>query len=253
MDNGNTQFSVGRAGPGSPYVVKSHLRDDGDMKPLAELRMQVRDAPYRPSGLRDFEKYLDSPYFSIERARRLRGTGGAVISLLIHYRPPTEQELHIDGRLDLDESLGLVIRHYELKHAMAFPGGRGEALYEGTVQYEQEDGKAIPTHVDLKTQPIPETGRSTRWEYGISRYSLGPSTPPEEFTLAFYGLGDFERTLGHAEARSTYRTGAVAATTFMIGLVLLGIGRKVHNARSGAKSATQPRQASGSPPLEQAT
>lgn len=239
VDNGNIQFTASRMDPGRPYVINYHSRDDGDMKPLAELRAQVRDAPYRPSGLEDFEKYLGSPDFSIERARRVPAAGGAVVSLLVHYRPAAQGAFHIDGRLDLDESLGLVIRQYELQHSMALSSGLLVWLYEGTVQYKQENGKAIPTHVDLKTYPTKEPRRSTRWEYDISKYSL-EFTPPKEFTLDFYGLGDFERTLNQAETRSAFRSAAVAAVAFLIGFILFGIGRKMHKGGARASTGAQP-------------
>jgi hypothetical protein len=229
VDNGIAQFTPVREGPGRQYAVKYHTRDDGDMKPLAELRLQVRDAAYRPSGLGDFEKYLDSPEFSIESARRVPGEAGAVISLLVHYRPQNEQQVQIDGRLDLDESMGLVIRHYELEQSITLRGGRRAAVYEGTVQYRQANGKAIPTHVDLKTHPTKEPRRSTRWEYDISRSSL-ESTPSEEFTLAFYGLGDCQRSVGQVDARSSHWTAAAGAAAFFAGLILFGIGRRVRKA-----------------------
>ncbi len=251
MDNGKTQFTVGRTSPTGSYTVKYNSNDDADMKPLAELRRQLRDAPYRPSALGDFERYLDSPYFSIERAQSVRGTGGVVVSPLVHYRPPSEKDLHIDGRVYFDESLGMVVRHYELEHAMVLPQGRAVALYEATVEYRQENRKAVQTRVDLMTHPLPPTVRSTRWEYEISTYSLGCSTLPEEFTPAHYGLGNFERTAAQAEAPSNYRRVAIASAAFLAAAVLLGIGRKIHKYRALADRDNKPAGPPGATPDEQ--
>jgi hypothetical protein len=246
VDNGSAQFSINRPGPGKPYSVKFHSTERIEMNGLVEMRQQLRDAPYRPGGLVDVEKYVNSPHFSIEWARRRRREGGSVISLLVHHRPPTEQEWHFDGRMDLDESLGLVIRQYELEFRVASPKRRVHMGTEGSVEYKREGGKVVPTHVVYKTHPIPEK-QSTRWEYDISSYSL-VATPPEEFTLAYYGLGDFERTLGQVETRSSYRTAWAAAIAFLIGFILFGVGVKVQKARARALTSIQPEQIPDSPP-----
>jgi hypothetical protein len=253
VDDGQARFTARSDGPGRPYSVRAHSKDRDDAEPASELRIHVRDAPYRPEGLKEFEQFVASPHFSIERAVRRRGAAGAVLSLLVHYRPPNEQELHIDGRVELDEGLGLVIRYYKLETGRTLSGGKRFRMEgEGSVEYNQENGKAIPTSVNFGTHEIPADGRSARWEYTISKYSLGCSTPSEEFTLAHYGLGDFERTLGQAEARSTCRS-AATALAFLIGVVLLILGWRAYKTRSGARTTAQAAAGSGSPTLDQAT
>ncbi len=254
VDNGQARFTARSDGPGRPDAVRAHSKDRDDAEPASNLRIHVRDAPYRLLNLKEFEQYLASPHFSIERAVRRRGAAGAVLSLLVHYRPPSEEELHIDGRVDLDEELGMVIRYYKLETGRMLPGAKRFRMeIEGSVEYNQENGKAIPTSVNFRRHQLsPADGRLCAYEYTISKYSLGCSTPPEEFTLAHYGLGDFERTLRQAEARDTYRSAAIALS-FFIAVVLLILGWRTYKTRSGASTTAKAVPGSGSATLDQAT
>ncbi len=230
VDAGKDRFGLARAGPGQPYTVTQHSSDDEDQRALFELRARVRDAPYRPGEVKDFQDYVRSPHFSVKEARRITREGRPLIRLVIHYNPPTEPDLYIGGRMDLDETLGLAIRGYELEFRRF--KGRLHMRASASVQYAQENGKAVPTRISYQTQRIP-VGGLTRWEYNISKYSF-ESTPPEAFTLAHYGLGDFERTLSQVEKRNTYRTYVVAATAFLIGLFICEIARRMLKRRAAA-------------------
>jgi hypothetical protein len=133
VDAGNARFGLGRAGPDRPYTVTQHSIDDEDQRALFVLRSRVRDAPYRPGEVKDFQDVVHSPHFSIERAERITGEGRTLIRLVIHYNSPAEPDFYIDGRMDLDETLGLVIREYELEFRRF--KGRLHMLASGSVQY----------------------------------------------------------------------------------------------------------------------
>ena len=62
------------------------------------------------------------------------------------------------------------------------------------------------------------TLESTRkWE--ISKFEF-TATPAEEFTLAAYGLGDFENPSGRKSSRVPYYAALIAVVALSIGIVL---------------------------------
>jgi hypothetical protein len=250
---GGSQFSLTRSGASLPYKLGFQTSDPEKegMRAIAELRQDARDAAYRLAGFDDYEDVIKSPYFSIERAARVAGPSGSFIRLRVRYNPPADDAPHFDGRLDLDEALGLVIREFDYRSWRKRPNGKIESAVTWSVQYKQVNGNAIPTHVAYTLHNI-TGGRVRGMEYDISRYAL-ERTPSEEFTLAYYGLGDYAHTLAQVEKRSAYRTSAIGAGAVLIGFVLFAIGRKAHKARARNKPSGAAPEPSGSSPLEHAT
>jgi len=73
----------------------------------------------------------------------------------------------------------------------------------------------------------------------ISRFEFG-ATPAHEFTLAAYGLGDFENPSGRKISRVPYYAAAIALAAFLAGIVLQRIaraGRRRRESTSGDNTA----------------
>lgn len=239
--------------PDQPYVLRNVSSGSNDFAAMRNVRLRVRDAPYRLAGHDDYLEWLVSPRFNIDRVTRITVADRPLIRAFFNYQlvPPGGGEARYKGHLDLDESIGLAIRGYEFNFERMNSTNRFALAIEGSVSYKTEQGHAVPTQVKL-SQRNAESGRADQSIYDITAFSLEPA-PPEAFTLADFGLGDYERTVRQVERRSSYRTSALAVAAFLVAFILFVIGRKIGRSRAVAKGGGPGDQAlgSGSPPLEE--
>jgi hypothetical protein len=243
---GDTQFGLAHANPQGPYVLRNLSKGGQEIRVVDVLRRRVRDAPYRPAGVYRFDEYVDSPQFKIEKVSRVKEAGQELTRVVLHYLPPGEREQRIDGHIDLDESMGLVIRSCELELRWSTPQGPAHVVVGGSVNYKEQNGKAVPTEVNFSQHAVPSNANNVtyQWEYRITRYSL-ESTPPEQFTLAAFGLGDYQRTLSQVHARSAYRTSVIAVGALLAAFVLFRIGRSIQKGRKRAGATVSDQRGAG--------
>jgi hypothetical protein len=239
---GDVQFGLAHASPNAPYVLRNLARGGEERNVISVLRTRVRDAPFRPAGVQDFDEWVESPRLKIEKVSRLKDSGKELLRAVLHYHGPGEGDRRVDGYIDLDEAIGLVVRRCELELRWSTPQGPGHVVVAGSVSYAQEAGTPLPTRVAYSIHAVPSQGAS-QWEYAITRYAL-ELTPPEQFTLAAFGLGDYERSLTQVQSRSAYRTSAVGVAAVLAAFVLFGIGRSIQKRRRAEKK-TNPVQRDG--------
>ena len=72
-------------------------------------------------------------------------------------------------------------------------------------------------------------------EYQIDRFVLGP-IPAEEFTLAHFGLGDFEAPSSRSPTRFGYYALAVAIAAALVSVALAWFARRTRSERAGGTS-----------------
>ncbi len=228
----NQQFLVRRASPQAPYFLE---RVDSTSEPrfnFKEFLVNVRNAPYSPSGFGRFAEYVNSPDFKVREVARSVDGGDSFVRVDFEYLPAKEGTpkrsggpiyQRLEGRLYLDPSMNWVIRKYDIQARDVFGGGKEVLLHTvGAVQYRQDGVTAIPTVIDYKLTVDEKMIQA--WRYEISRFALA-STPPEEFTLAAYGLGDFEQPSARTTNRTAYYAMAVGIAALLISLLLSRLAR----------------------------
>ena len=228
------QFALAQATRNGSYSLRS-LSGRGENNQLFQLvRDDVRRAPIVPYGVPDFPERVDSPKFRIDKAVRVNDGGKSTVKCDFAFEVPDSYQSRVEGRIDLDESMGLVIRNSEINlHRTTSKGQRVQTVFTGHVDYREEGGKAFPTRVVMTQSSVPPSATRTK-DVVISTYSLGKADPAE-FTLAHYGLADYERTVGQVEHRRSYWSTGISVAAIVIAFVLFRIGRSIHKSRTYAK------------------
>jgi hypothetical protein len=126
-----------------------------------------------------------------------------------------------------------VIQNYEIKNRVVDGSGR-EMLSRiiGAVRYRQDNDVAIPIKIDLKSI-INEKGIQES-VYEISSYDL-VSTAPGTFTLAAFGLGDFEKPSARTTNRLPLYASAAAVAALLISLLLARLAKSLRQDKAGAE------------------
>ena len=202
-------FRVRRETPGGPYMLdRSETKGEGDAgwKMTEKLQPRVLDAPYSPAGFSRLSAYVMDPQFQVKQVVHTTGSGGPAIKFFFRYRPNQREKPNLEGWVRLEGASDWVIRDYELE-ANLWGLDREKKRVDrvdkrsGSILYTQKDGVSVPSEIRYTDRR--STGTFEDMVYQIDNFTLGP-TPAEEFTLAAFGLEDFERPTARATNRGTY-------------------------------------------------
>jgi hypothetical protein len=228
VNAGSHAFRVRRGTPGGPFMLDRSETKNETWKMTEVLRRKVLDAPYSPAGLREFPAYVVDPQFQVTQVVRTAGPEGPTIKFSFRYLPNVPKtKPNLEGWVRLEGASDWVIRDYELSATWwmldkAKKRVESVAQHSGSILYKQTHG--VPVPAEIRHSEHRKSGFIDESVYQIDDFQLGP-TPAEEFTLAAYGLGDFERPTERATNRSTHYVVLFGATALVMSLVLAAIAR----------------------------
>ena len=233
VNSDHRRFRLFRKPTSGSWYVDIDLRSDNEEFPaFAQYRSRLTAAAFSPGCLPGFVELVDSGGFTVREVVEVSADGVALEQVRFLYVPAEEGKPRIEGWVRLDPAMGRVVHDYdfESKGSSVRDAVKREWTMrtKGFVTYRKDRGKPVPAEVEVATYV--NGNRSSTHHYGVARYSLR-ETPSEDFTLAAFGLADYDRTVGQVERRTTYRTAVLAGTAFLVALFLFAVGRRVHRAR----------------------
>ncbi len=240
---GSHQFMVSRRAPGGPYfLVRS---ENGTVIPynVQTFRHRVKNAPYCLAGFPDFVEYVNSPQFHVTEVSNTTDSGRALTKVVFEYAPNDFKKPNMEGWLRLETSFNWVIRDYEISVTHTKPGQPPIISHiSGSVDYRQEQGTPIPIRIKYDGWDDFSTKKKRFFEdtlYELDRFALG-ATPSEDFSLAAFGLGDFERPSARASNRIPYYLVVGALVALLISAALARIARLYRNRNSESTAHRAP-------------
>ena len=245
INKGATSFRFVRQAADGAYFLE-HERDEGGtswLNTFREFRMFAMEAPYSPPECispshADYVSLVNSPDFKIPRVVQESEAGKTLSKVFFQYRTTSSKEPTIEGWLRLDPSMKWAIQDYEYErqHTVTNADGKTQTRmviqFKGAVHYREVDGVAVPREVEFTRVANGRSG--VRHVLTLSEYAI-TETPPREFTLAAFGLGDLERTLVEVKRRNSSRNvglTAVAVVACFISFLLYRKGRAIQKGRT---------------------
>jgi hypothetical protein len=193
----------GAGAPGGPYFQNM----EHGLSALHRATYSINDD--------DIREIIARKGFEARRATRLAHGDGDLIRLDFAVTPPPASPGGSDHRAPLvggwvvvDRAAGWILRECELRF-----GGEYSTVIRGSVVYPPSDGSpAIPKSVTYDTSY--SNGAGHKVSFHITEIDRQP-TPAREFTLDYYGLGDFQ---------SAARPGSNLVSYGLFGLALFALG-----------------------------
>jgi hypothetical protein len=242
---GSRFFIVNRSSPQGLYRLNVATVNEFPPKSSATPAL-VKEALYCPWNGSDFPSVVNSPEFKIGQVTRTGDSTNARVNVTFSYRPVDSDKPKMEGWVRLDPAANCVLTDYEIKRTSP-PSAKSNSVTEesGSTRYKDENGVALPVEVRYKKVfHTPKGDTLEEGEYQIDRFVLGP-TPAEEFTLAYYGLGDFEVPSRRSASRAGYYALALAVAAGLVSLVMARLARKVTRKPVEASSLLKPADADG--------
>jgi hypothetical protein len=147
--------------------------------------------------LNDFPKLVNSPGFKFKRVTRKRDSSTGRSSILAEFElsPSAEYGIGIQGTLTLEPELDHAITGYDF--VTRYTRQPQVTIHQkGTIAYIKDGPAAaltLPAAIHAYTEDRQPNRRSVgTQDFVTEEWSLA-EVPGSEFTLAHYGLGDYER------------------------------------------------------------
>ncbi len=234
VSSGLRKFRLMRKGPGGSWYVETDVNTDDDWPAMTRYRNWLTAAAFSPGGFPRFLEYVISADFRIREVSQAADRGVDLVKVVFEYVPKDPQKPRLEGWLRLDPAMSSVIRDYEFTTRLSWlrDGVKGETSIRNTgfVNYTLENGKPVPSEIEVSRYV---NGRTTTDHVSISDFRFTLS-PPQEFTLSAFGLGDYERTASQVQTQATYRSAALALGAFLAAFVLFRMGRSIQKGRPNA-------------------
>jgi hypothetical protein len=235
---GSHQFTVSRHAPGEPYFLTGS--EMGTVPSIFQLyRGRVKNAAYCPAGFSDFPEYANSQQFKITEVSHIFDSGRPVTTVVFEYLPNGGNKPQIKGWIRLDTAMNWIIRDYEITVTNTQPDkSTVVSSLSGSITYKQEKGTPIPVRVrcdQSQDNNVQKKRFYTAELFEIDRFELG-RVPPGDFSLAAFGLGDFEQPSARGANRVPYYLIFGALIALFLSAVLAKIARSFK--RKDARSAT---------------
>ena len=261
VDTGDRSFMIRRSSPDNPYFLEEHHAYGDTRKDFHHYQFLFQYASFCPAGMGSFPEFVNSPEFKILEMTRTNDGGESLVRISFEYpnkdgklevsTSPHETRVYRDvsGFLVLDSARGFVIRDYDVNVGSVIVRDRdGKAgsvpqpvsvTYRSVGSVRYKDGSEPPAPSEINERSLFGKGRKWLWrKYELSKFELTHNpAEPEEFSLAAYGLGDFERPSKRSANYVTYYILAVASAAFLISYILLRIGRYFQHKSTNRKDA----------------
>jgi hypothetical protein len=235
--SGDRRFRLMRKGTHGTWYVETDLSSDDDWPALMRYRSWLIESPYNPGCIPRFREYLDSPDFKIREVSRSTEGGVELTKAVFEYAPQDTKKPRLAGWLRVDPARNWAIHDYDfdVRLVLVREGTKSQTSIrnKGFVNYSEQDGRLIPAEIEVSKHA--QNGNIVTDHTNIAQF-LFATSPPEEFTLSAFGLGDYELTVGQAQARTTYRTIALAVGAFLAAFVLFRTGRSIQKSTRASNS-----------------
>ena len=234
------EFLVRRAVPGGPYFLAQSKPKTADLRVLKPYRNRVKNASYCVGSLPDFPEYVSSPNFRVMQVSRTTDSGRPVTKVHFQYSSNEKKNnvTDIGGWFRLETSMNWGVRDYEFKRTVIEPGKeKWVTQFSGSISYKQENGPPVPIQVKFKSAQ--NDGQVEEVIYDIDDFVLGP-TPAEAFTLASFGLGDFERPSTRGTNFATYYALIFGVAALVASAALAWMGKSLRRRRPSATDTDIP-------------
>jgi hypothetical protein len=224
---GTHGFRVRREIEGGPYMLVESATKSETWRTEEKLMPRVLDAPYSPAGLIEFPDYVMAPQFQVTQAVRTTGSDGPSIKFFLRYNSTQPKKVlrNLEGWVRLGCESDWVIRDYDLDATLSDQEDKHkmQVSYGGTVVYTQDKaGRPVPSEIQYLERR--STGTTDQTVFHLNSFTLGP-TPPEEFTLAVFGLGDFVRPSERTTRQSAYYLAGIGVAAFASSVILATVAR----------------------------
>lgn len=208
-------YAIRRDESKGPYSIKGVERVDGIIDDgYRKIANGMFRAPLSMHGLY-LPDLFDDTGFKFRRITEARTGGERLARIDFEYRPANGRATN-DGWLLVDPTRSWALRRFEYHFtAVGRPGFslKGECRYEGS-----QDGVPLLRSASL-IESYPE-GVVYTYDSNITKIEHA-STPPESFTLAAYGLGQFEKPVGASTNTTAYWFYALATVALIAGAMLM--------------------------------
>jgi hypothetical protein len=221
VDSGKHAFTVSRKSPGSAYYLSRSDKSGSEDRQTSVYRRKILEAPFNPGGCSEFPACLLSPQFKVTDVERASGPEGSLVKAGFDYNPG-HRNRQLRGRVCFDTSSasGWFLREFEFE--VIDPGRKeaGVGKIAGSVRYEKRAGVPVPIEGitnESVGEKVPTATVTLRIQYSKFEFV---ETPPAEFTLAAYGLGDFESPSRRKANPTPYYAALVAVVALALGAIL---------------------------------
>ncbi|MGC8642090.1 MAG: hypothetical protein ACP5XB_19675 [Isosphaeraceae bacterium] len=184
---------------GPPFYIQAEKAPGNFQAFLRRFKESIVHCAFR-AGPIDLREAMDSKDLTIRDVSRITSNGESVIRLAIDYdrtyETPTrsgrgpavgKRKVHISGIVSLDPGRAWAVRDFEL-HTTTDGDPQKTSDAVGSVVYST--GPEIPFPTEITSETRHSHGQNERIAFKVDRW-VYDSPPPREFTLAFYGLGDY--------------------------------------------------------------
>jgi hypothetical protein len=219
VDGVTQAFIVGNARPGAPYFLERSDPPGSYTVDKERYRRLILAAPYCPGHLAEFPECVNSPNFKVSGVAPVSDSGGQLLRASFEYSPTDQKKRRLSGWLDVDPAMNWAVRNYEIQARN--PAKKPELTkFVGTAGFTR-NGEAVVLATSDSTS---RTGNedytySVKRTVEISKFEF-VATPSQEFTLAAYGLGEFENPSRRRSNRTALYAAAAAAGCLAVGIVL---------------------------------
>lgn len=237
INDGNRQFTVRSPKPNAPYYLEAAVDSIKPKSDFWRFKYTVKNAAFCIGNL-DFSQYVTSPEFKILETSEVGNAGESLVRLTFEYLPSEKTKPQIKGFIVLNSSRMMVVQSYEFSiHPSQQGAGKPVSTdYQcrGSIRYREGSEPPIPLQVDFYMIKQVATFHS---RYYISKFKI-VSSPQEDFTLASFGLGDFQRPSARGVNRVAYYAMAVAIAAFAIGFILYRVSKSLRGGRPAASGGS---------------
>ena len=202
MVRSEISFWVRRSKQGGPFML-GDVKTSGPPRALVVYKAMLVDLPYVPTGAQsEFPECVWSKEFAIRDVTTSSDSEGPLVKAAFEYIPADKSKTKMRGWIALDPSRNWAIS------AMKSPGSTRPALGERTNPSAKRLGRSSPRLGPLQSCGWHLRTDCVRWNfirdhgrYHLRRHARAAveftrfdvaAVPDGEFSLAAFGLGDFE-------------------------------------------------------------
>jgi len=227
-------FLLGRSSPQGNFQVLEIIADSNRKRSqLANDLAFTADLTNSLSGI-PLLQMIESKNFKVIEIKQNVIGNHHFVRVEFDYRPNAYEDAELEGGVFrgwmlVDPERNWVVREYEYK-ATSAKSPDVVPTYTGAIRYKiEEDGTPLPEEATCIMKYVQSNGETEimRLEYHFQaeRLSTDP-IPDSEFTLAAYGLGDFEQPPGAPTNTLPYWAFGFAAVALGISVVLKRMARQ---------------------------
>ena len=212
-------FIARRALPDGPYFLERSDPPGSYAVDTERYRRRVLVASYCPGHLGEFPGCVSSPNFKVREVTQVSDSGERLLKASFEYSPPDQKKRKLSGWLTVDPAMNWAVREYEIQ--IRNPAKTPElSTFVGTAGFTK-DGETVvlATSDSMSTRGNENYTYTVKEKIEISKFRF-VATPVHEFTLAAFGLGDFESPSRRSSNRVPLYATVLAIGAFAVGIIL---------------------------------